>query len=314
MRQRGLVIVLLAALALVATACSGDDESPPAAATGETSPGATSTESAPPASTGAVEQPPDTSTAPPGGPTADPALIADAAGRTVAAESAKIATTVRVVRPGVGQDRFRGVGAFDFAGGKGEMTLELVEGEGAPGAKTKAVFADSAVYYQLPPGTLGGGARWVRLDLENIGATSGVDLGPIVQGSQADPSQYLLWLRALGPGVTKIGEEDVRGVPTSRYRAAVDLNQLEHQAPPGKEAEWAAYVQTLRDRIGLEFIPVEVWVDDDGLIRRLYHEYGFAADGLRSTVTTELFDFGVDVNAQAPPPAQVTAIDDLIRP
>ena len=221
---------------------------------------------------------------------------------------------MRVVRPGVGQDRFRGVGAFDFAGGKGEMTLELVEGEGAPGAKTKAVFADSAVYYQLPPGTLGGGARWVRLDLENIGATSGVDLGPIVQGSQADPSQYLLWLRALGPGVTKIGEEDVRGVPTSRYRAAVDLNQLEHQAPPGKEAEWAAYVQTLRDRIGLEFIPVEVWVDDDGLIRRLYHEYGFAADGLRSTVTTELFDFGVDVNAQAPPPAQVTAIDDLIRP
>ena len=194
------------------------------------------------------------------------------------------------------------------------MTLELVEGEGTPGTKTKAVFADSSVYYQLPPGALAGGKRWVRLDLENLADVSGVDLGPIVRGSQADPSQYLLWLRALGPGVTRIGEEDVRGVPTSRYRAAVDLNLLEGQAPPGKEAEWAAYVQMLRDRIGLEFIPVEVWVDDEGLIRRLYHEYGFSAEGLSTTVTTELFDFGVDVNAKAPPPAQVTPMNDLIRP
>jgi hypothetical protein len=135
-----------------------------------------------------------------------------------------------------------------------------------------------------------------------------------VQGSQADPSQHLLWLSALGPGVMKIGEEEIRGVPTSRYRAVVDLNGLESQAPPGKEAEWSAYVQTLRDRIGLEFVPVEVWVDDDGLIRCLYHEYGFAAEGTSADITTELFAFGVDVDVTAPPPGQVAALSDLIRP
>jgi len=267
-------------------------------------------------SSGATEQPPATTTGPTaGGETVDPALIADAAGKTAAAGSARVATEVRVADPGRGQTRFSGKGAFDFEQRKGEMTLRLVEGEeGAFGGRSKAVFVDTSVYYQLPPGALGGGKSWIRLDLQNIADASGIDFGPLVQGSQADPSQYLLWLSALGPGVTKIGEEEIRGVPTSRYRAVVDLNLLESQAPPGKEAEWSAYVQTLRDRIGLDFVPVEVWVDDDGLIRRLYHEYGFAAEGTSAVVTTELFDFGADVNVKAPPPGQVAALDDLIRP
>lgn len=303
---RGAAVALGAALALVPVACSGEDES---AATTSTGP--------PPAtSTGETEQAPATTTGPAtGGETADPALIADAAGKTAAAGSARVATEVRVADPGRGQTRFSGAGAFDFEQRKGEMTLRLVEGEeGAFGGESKAIFANTSVYYQLPLGALGGGKRWIRLDLQNIADASGVDFGPLVQGSQADPSQYLLWLSALGPGVTKIGEEEIRGVPTTRYRAAVDLNLLASQAPSGKEAEWSAYVQTLRDRVGLEFIPVEVWVDGDGLIRRLYHEYGFAAEGTSATVTTELFDFGVDVNAKAPPPGQVTALSDLIRP
>ena len=310
MRSRGLLVVL-SALALVSAACAGDEDAPQAATTTAVT-GATSTEPAPETSTGATEQPPVTTTEPGAVVEASPALIEEAVGETAAAESAKIATAVRIVE-GAGQTRFSGRGAFDFQERSGEMTLRLLEGEGAPG-ESKAVFVDSSAYYRLPPGTLGGGKSWIRLDLQNVADAGGVDLGPLVQGSQADPSQYLLWLRALGPGVTRIGEEEIRSVPTTRYRAAVDLQQLENRAPPGKKAEWEAYVQTLRDRLGLEFIPVEVWIDGDGLIRRLYHEYGFTTEGTISTVTTELFDFGVDVNAEAPPPGQVAAIGDLIRP
>jgi hypothetical protein len=303
------LIVLLAALALVPAACSGDDEAAPAT----TAP--TATEAPPATSTGEAEPPPPATTEPSAVVEADPALIADAAGKTAAAGSAKVATNVRVNDPGRGQVRFSGQGAFDFDERKGEMSLRLLEGdEGAFGGRSQAVFVDSSAYYKLPPGALGGNQTWIRLDLQNIADVSGLDFGPLVQGSQADPTQYLLWLSAIGPGVTKIGEEEIRGVPTSRYRAVVDLNLLESQAPPGKEAEWSAYVQTLRDRLGLDFIPVEVWIDDDGLVRRLYHEYGFAAEGTSAVVTTELFDFGVDVNVQAPPPGQVAALDDLIRP
>ena len=306
------LIVLWAALALVPAACSRGDEATQAT-TAASAP--TATEAPPATSTGEAEQPPAATTGPSSVVEADPALIADAAGKTAAAGSAKVATNVRVSDPGRGQVRFSGRGAFDFDERKGELALRLLEGdEGAFGGRSQAVFSGTSVYYRLPAGALGGDKTWIRLDLQNIADASGLDLGPLVQGSQADPMQYLLWLSAIGPGVTKIGEEEIRGVPTSRYRAVVDLNLLESQSPPGKEAEWSAYVQTLRDRLGLDFIPVEVWIDDEGLVRRLYHEYGFAAEGTSAVVTTELFDFGVDVNVKPPPPGQVAALDDLIRP
>jgi hypothetical protein len=309
MRIRGLALVLLSAFALLPIACSGDDEPEGSATTA-----ATTTEAAPGTTTGETEQAPTTTGSAIGG-QVDPALISEAAARTTAAKTARIATLVRVNEPGTGQQRFGGRGRFDFERRAGEMTLKLVEGEADAGfGNAKAVFVDSSVYYQLPPGALAGDKRWIRLDLQNVADASGLDFGPLVQGSQADPTQYLLWLSALGPGVTKIGEEEVRGVPTSRYRAAVDLNLLEQQAPPGKEAEWAAYVQTLRDRLGLAFIPVEVWVDDEGLIRRFNHEYGFSAEGTSAVVTTELFGFGVPVNVQAPPADDVVTMTDLIRP
>lgn len=310
MRTGGLALVLWLALALLPLACSGDDE-PESSDT--TSP-ATATETAPEGETGEAEQAP-TTTGAAVGEAVEPALIAEAAAKTTAAKTARIATQVRVVEPGSGQQRFGGQGKFDFEQRAGEMSLRLIEGdEGAGFGQSKAVFVDSTVYYQLPPGALAGGRRWIQLDLQNVADASGLDFGPLVQGSQADPTQYLLWLTALGPGITKIGEEEVRGVPTSRYRAAVDLNLLEGQAPPGKEAEWAAYVQTLRDRLGLAFIPVEVWIDDEGLVRRFNHEYGFSTEGTTAVVTTELFDFGIPVNVQAPPPDEVVTLNDVIRP
>jgi hypothetical protein len=309
MRTGGLAVVLWLTLALLPVACSGDDEPEGSATTAA----ATTTEAPPESTTGETEESP-TTTGAGMGEQVEPAVIAEAAARTTAARTARIATLVRVVEPG-GQQRFGGQGRFDFERRAGEMTLRLIEGEaGAVGGNAKAVFVDSTVYYQLPPGALAGGRRWIQLDLQNVADASSLDFGPLVQGSQADPTQYLLWLSALGPGITKIGEEDVRGVPTSRYRAAVDLNLLEEQAPPGKEAEWAAYVQTLRDRLGLAFIPVEVWVDDEGLIRRFNHEYGFSTEGTTAVVTTELFDFGIPVNASAPPPDQVVTLNDVIRP
>jgi hypothetical protein len=307
MRIGGLALVLWLALALLPVACSGDEESEGSA----TTTAATSTETTSESTTGTEDAP--TSTEAAVGEQVDPSVIAEAAEKTTEAKTARIATLVRVAEPG-GQQRFGGRGRFDFERRAGEMMLELIEGESAGFGNAKAVFVDSTVYYELPVGALGGGKRWIQLDLQNIADASGLDFGPLVQGSQADPTQYLLWLAALDPAITKLGEEDVRGVPTSRYRAAVDLNLLEQQAPPGKEAEWAAYVQTLRDRLGLAFIPVEVWVDGQGLIRRFNHEYGFSAEGTTAVVTTEIFDFGVPVNVTAPPLDQVVTLTDLTRP
>jgi hypothetical protein len=311
---RGVAAVLVAMLALVAVACSGEEDEPRSAAT----PAGPATTVEQPVSTGAAEEPPPpaaTTDAEEEAEPADAAVLADAAAKTAAARSARVSTSVLVTDPAGGRARFSGKGAFDFERRVGRMDLRLLEGDdGGFGGASTAIFQETSVYYRLRGGALPGGKRWVRLDLQDVADASGLDLGPLVQGSQADPAQHLLWLSALDPAVTKVGEEEIRGASTTRYRAVVDLGRLEGQAPPGQEAEWGAYVQTLRDRLGLEFIPVEVWVDDDGRVRRLAHELGFAGSGRSATVTTDLHDFGAEVSANAPPPGQVTALSDLIRP
>jgi hypothetical protein len=263
-----------------------------------------------PAAPSETEAPPTTTAETPAtGESADPAAIAVATGKTAAQGSARVATSVTVTGPDDLEQSFEGEGAFDFERRAGRMTIEPRGGE-----KAEVVFVEAVVYYRLPSGALPGGKRWLQLDLQSVADASSLDFGPLVQGTQADPAQHLIWLEALGPEVRKIGEEEVRGVPTTRYRAEVVLGLLERQAPAGKEAEWRAYVETLRGRLGVEAIPVEIWVDADGLIRRLRHELVFAAEGTSTTATTELYDFGVQVDAEAPPPGQVAAIGDLIRP
>jgi hypothetical protein len=304
MRRRGL-IALWAALALLPLACAGGDEEP-SAGPASTTVAATTSSSAPTE----TEAPPTTTTetAPTDEP-ADPAAIAEAAEATAAQGSARVATSVTVTGPVDLEQTFTGDGAFDFERRAGRMTIELTGGEEA-----EVVFVDSVAYYRPPAGTLPGGKRWLRLDLQSVADASSLDVGPLVQAAQADPSQSLLWLGALGPEVTRLGEEEVRGVPTTRYGTEVVLGLLAGHAPPGQEAEWRAYVETLRGRLGLEAIPVEIWVDADGLIRRLRHELTFAAEGTSTAATTELYDFGVQVEAEAPSPDEVAAVGDLIRP
>ena len=174
MRTGGLALVLWLALALLPLACSGDDE-PESSDT--TSP-ATATETAPEGETGEAEQAP-TTTGAAVGEAVEPALIAEAAAKTTAAKTARIATQVRVVEPGSGQQRFGGQGKFDFEQRAGEMSLRLIEGdEGAGFGQSKAVFVDSTVYYQLPPGALAGGRRWIQLDLQNVADASASTSAP----------------------------------------------------------------------------------------------------------------------------------------
>ncbi|HXV58258.1 MAG TPA: hypothetical protein VD704_10360 [Gaiellaceae bacterium] len=295
-------------LATVVFGCGGDDEeraTPP-----ETSSEAQATPPAPePGESGAAE----TGAGPEG---ASPAALADAALRTAEIGSARVATEVTLTGLAEGDQTFSGEGVFDFERNVGEMTLDV---GGAPETgigSTQLVFQDFVVYYGLPEGILPAGKRWLRLDLQSVADASGIDFGSLIQGTQADPSQLLLWLAALGPEAEELGEEDVQGVPTTRYRATVDLRRLESQAPEGAGEEWRAYVQSLATRLGTTEVPVEISVDGDGYVRRLRQELPLAgtAGELSTIVTTDLFDFGVEVDVQAPPAGEVAAIDDLIRP
>ena len=99
------------------------------------------------------------------------------------------------------------------------------------------------------------------------------------------PERLLALLRAASSETERVGEEDVRGSSTVRYRLTVDCE------PAILECDGT--------------VPVEVWIDDDGFVRRISLDDD---DGL---ATFEFFDFGADVDIHAPPADEVVDEDEV---
>ena len=176
-----------------------------------------------------------------------------------------------------------------------------------------AVFAFPDMYMRFPGGLLPGlpgGKNWVKLDLEKLGRQAGFDFGQLMQAGQSDPSQGLQFLRGV-TDVKALGDEDVRGVLTTHYTGVVDLESLAKKDPALKGT-----IDQLVAQTGLRRIPVEVWVDDENFVRRMKQSFEGATFGpgmqLDMTMTTELYDFGSDVNVEVPPPDEVVDLSELM--
>jgi hypothetical protein len=176
-----------------------------------------------------------------------------------------------------------------------------------------AVFAFPDMYMRLPVGLLPGlpgGKSWVKLDLEKLGRQAGFDFGQLMQAGQSDPSQGLQFLQGV-TDIQAVGDEDVRGVPTTHYTGVVDLESLAEKDPALKDSVDALIAQT-----GLRRIPVEAWVDDENFVRRMKQSFEGATFGpgmqLDMTMTTELYDFGLDVDVEVPPPDDVVDLSEIV--
>ena len=113
-------------------------------------------------------------------------------------------------------------------------------------------------------GKLPGGARWMKLDLGRVGQALGFDLQQLT-GGQANPAQFLEFLKASGGSVSAVGQEMVRGVGTTRYRGTLDLNKALGVLPSSSRDALRSAIS----KMGLSSLPVEVWVDAHKLVRRI---------------------------------------------
>jgi hypothetical protein len=190
----------------------------------------------------------------------------------------------------------------------GEMQLDL-GGLGAGVGELELVFADNVVYYHLPPGTLPGGKDWIKIDVEALGNSAGVDFAQLAQGNQSDPAQYLRWLWAVGEDIEELGTETVRGVETTHYRATVDLDRVVEAAEPEVRDATRVWIDLLKKQLDLGEVPIDVWVDEDGLVRRIEQEYEIS--GTQTQIRMELDDFGIEVDAEAPPADEVIDLGEL---
>lgn len=167
-------------------------------------------------------------------------------------------------------------GEIDFASSRLRLQVDMEDATGWSGEVEVVRVAGTAFYRR------DGDAGW-----------TGGQVDPEQHPLGVAPDQLLTFLESARE-VTTLGEETLDGETVTRYRAVVDLAAFDDDRVP--------------PRVRLD--PIEVWVDGDGLARRIaYGSYEDAPSG-SSTVTWQaavrFYDFGVPVDVEAPPSDQVT--------
>lgn len=254
-------------------------------------------------------------------------VLAEAPDATTASGSGRSSFVLRMEGFADEPVEIRGRAVFDHERQRGRIFFDMSDiaeaFSGVPGSPTDwlgRMVVDGPVFYMRMPFLRKalGTRPWLKLDVSSFGRESGVDLSQFSQLNQSDPAVFLQSLRAVSDDVEAVGEDDVRGVATRRYRMTVDITRAADVAPADVRDEVRAAFRELVEKAGIRKVPTEVWVDEEGLVRRMRQTYESVPIGRtgregRMTMTVELFDFGVEVDVQPPPRSAVTDLKKLIE-
>ncbi|HZU20051.1 MAG TPA: hypothetical protein VE982_02410 [Gaiellaceae bacterium] len=222
--------------------------------------------------------------------------VASAAVKTAHAGSYRMQFTADVAAASAHMT-MSGSGVADPASGAAELDMRLTglpTSSGQTEPDVRMILAGGALYMRVTPlqSVLPAGKTWLKVDAARLGrAGFGAPLG------QADPSQWLDALRTVA-AVRRVGTDTVQGEQMTHYRAAVDLSNLDG-LPVAERAATRAALRTL----GIRTVPVDVWVDAAGLVRR--ESLALDTSVVQMTMTADLSDFAAPVSVSPPPASEV---------
>ena len=239
--------------------------------------------------------------------------VAGAATKTVGQNSAKFHLDLAETVGPIGPLRFSADGVSDLTSHSADMTMDLSsvaslagQAAGSPDQWKAHVILDGSgaspvLYLRLPAlDQYLNGKTWVKADLASLAQQSGVNLQQLFQeAANQDPTKALQMLQSIG-NVTKVGTATIDGVNTTEYSGTIDVKKVAALLGP---AESKAL-----DQAKITSIPVDVWIGDDGLVRRVHENFTYPANGVQTTtdLTVDLSGFGTKVTV-TPPPADQTA-------
>ncbi|HSK61158.1 MAG TPA: hypothetical protein VK935_19120 [Actinomycetospora sp.] len=238
------------------------------------------------------------------------AAVRGAVDRTYEEGTARVSFRSTTGPPGTPGTPITGDGVADLAGGSAEITVQVP----LLGGGTRVLLVGGTLYAQVPP-TLAllvpGGRPWASVALDRL-ATGAVSGSAVAFGATpTDPLQQIDALRGVVEA-RAVGPEPVDGTPTTHYAGIVDLLATPAAADPARRPA----VDRRIAEIGTSRVPVDVWVDDQGLLRRTVQTVtaperpGRPATATTTTVT--LAEHGLPVAVAPPPPDQVTDLGSLL--
>lgn len=195
-----------------------------------------------------------------------------------------------------------------------EMTMEGLPGSGNIDSELYSsgftMYMRSESFGMSAPGV----KEWIEIDLQATGEELGFDLGAFQQLGQNDPTASLDFLRG-AKSVDEIGSEEIRGTTTTHYRAVIAWDSVVQEVPEDARPAMEANVELIKEWTGEDEMTFDVWLDDEGRMRRQAMEFAYVqgpAAGTTMDMTVEMFDFGVDVDIQLPDPSDVISFEELM--
>jgi hypothetical protein len=222
--------------------------------------------------------------------------IAQAAVKTEHEGGGRAAVRGIVSKPGLSKPlTFTGQAVYDDAGmARGAITMADPKSSGS--VKFEYVQDGTEMYMRSSRlGTLPEGREWMGLDL-----SFGEELDTSLPAN-GDVKGGLEMLEKATGGVDKVGKEDVRGVPTTRYRGEVSVSENAKRLREVRAQKTASYVEKLASPLQLE-----AWIDAKGLVRRMrIVQLKPGEDGTTIDMRTDFFDFGFEPEIDVPDSSEV---------
>lgn len=164
-------------------------------------------------------------------------------------------------------------GVFDYQRRRGRMQLASSASTDRNAFPPVEIDIGGSSYWPL---TVMGKERWYQLD---TGSANSNFPGPLI------PDRILATFSRASEDIERLDKDVIRGVPTTRYR--IKLTTAQEMS------------------LGT-FSPIDVWIDDQGLARRV--EWPGGTD---LSVTVDFFDFGVPVDVKAPSASKLLTDKDV---
>ncbi|NSL43700.1 hypothetical protein [Streptomyces sp. 8P21H-1] len=220
-------------------------------------------------------------------------VLHGAAGKLVRAGTSKARTSMEMATGGT-RVTIRGEGVYDFAGRAGRLKVFLPQDPAGIGEHRPIteLLAPGALYMK----NRGAGVpadKWVRVD------TATLSDGNLVTGGATDPFAAAELLRG-ARRATYVGRTSVAGTAVRHYRGTADLVAAARDASAGNRAALRAAAKGFATAA----VPFDVYLDDQGRIRKVRHRFSFVNGQRKDTVavssTTLLYDFGAEADVRLP--------------
>ncbi|MCP3934068.1 MAG: hypothetical protein GY708_01715 [Actinomycetia bacterium] len=215
------------------------------------------------------------------------AMLIAAVDRTNEVSSYRFAMLMSLSMPLFDMDELRieADGTLDMRSGEGRFVIDMSSMLESVPAEATEMFGDgkvevrtvgSVAYMKFPAMAqmMGSSSEWVAFPADLTGDAVG-SMGLAFE----DPAMIMEDLRA-ATSVTELRRQTIGEIETTMFEIELDTEQI--------------------DPLGLVSgdMPLLVWIDDHGVLRRI--EVQFDMMGMTGGVVVELFDFGVEVDVEAP--------------